>query len=43
MRKPVLLVAALGALVAVAKRVRTQRTEREMWVEAAQRAEPDLR
>ena len=41
MRKPVLLVGVLAALAAAAKRVRSQRAEREMWIEATKRATPD--
>ena len=41
MRKPVVLVALLGAAVAVAQRIKAQRTEREVWKTATK--EPDLR
>jgi hypothetical protein len=33
-RKPVLLVALLGAVAALARRARAQRSEREVWHEA---------
>ena len=41
MRKPVLLVAALGAAAALARRARAQRSERDVWKTATK--EPDLR
>ena len=41
MRKPVVLVALLGAAAAVARRLRAQRADREVWKSAT--SEPDLR
>ena len=41
MRKPVVLVALLGAAAALARRARSQRAEREVWKTATK--EPDLR
>ena len=41
MRKPVVLVALLGAAAALAQRARAQRAEREVWKTATK--EPDLR
>jgi hypothetical protein len=44
-RKPVLLVALLGAAAALAKRTQAQRSEREVWhaATAAPPPAPDLR
>jgi hypothetical protein len=41
MRKPVLLVALLGAAAALAKRAQAQRSERDVWKSATK--DPDLR
>jgi hypothetical protein len=41
MRKPVLMVAVLGAAAALVRRARAQRSERDVWKTATK--EPDLR
>jgi hypothetical protein len=41
MRKPVLLVAVVGAAAALFRRARAQRSERDVWKTATK--EPDLR
>jgi len=41
LRKPVVLIAVLGAAAALSRRFRAQRSEREVWKTATK--EPDLR
>ncbi|MCW2672689.1 MAG: hypothetical protein JWP14_1278 [Frankiales bacterium] len=41
MRKPVVIIALLGAVAALVKRARAQRAERDVWKSATK--EPDLR
>jgi hypothetical protein len=45
MRKPVVIVAVLGAVAALAKRAKAQRSERDVWKTATTQPpkDPDLR